>query len=40
MSKRAGATVVEVKANHAAYRSQPEAAVKLIASAAQSTGNK
>jgi len=39
MSKRAGATVVEDKASRAAYRSKPEPAAKLIASAAQSISN-
>jgi len=39
MFKRAGATVVEIKASRAVYRSKPEPAAKLIASAAQSIGN-
>jgi hypothetical protein len=33
MSKRAGATVVEVAASHAVYVSQPEAVAKLIVQA-------
>jgi pimeloyl-ACP methyl ester carboxylesterase len=36
MSKRAGATVTEVKASHAVYVSQPEAVATLIAKAAAS----
>jgi pimeloyl-ACP methyl ester carboxylesterase len=39
MSKRAGATVVEVKGSHAAYVSQPEAVARLITKAAQSVGH-
>jgi pimeloyl-ACP methyl ester carboxylesterase len=35
MSKRAGATVVEVKGSHAVYMSQPEAVAALIAEAAR-----
>jgi len=35
MSKRAGATVVEVKASHAVYASQPEAVASLIQRAAR-----
>jgi len=35
MSKRAGATVVEVKGSHAVYVSQPQAVVTLIESAAK-----
>jgi pimeloyl-ACP methyl ester carboxylesterase len=35
MSKRAGATVVEVKGSHAVYVSQPEAVAALIAKAAR-----
>ena len=34
MSKRAGATVVEVKGSHAVYVSQPKAVAALIAKAA------
>ncbi len=34
MSKRAGATVVEVKGSHAVYVSQPKAVADLIAKAA------
>jgi len=34
MSKRAGSTVVEVKASHAVYVSQPQAVVSLIEKAA------
>jgi len=34
MSKRAGATVVEVKASHAVYVSQPQAVAHLIEKAA------
>ena len=36
MSKRAGATVVEVKGSHAIYVSQPQAVANLIAEAAKS----
>ena len=36
MSKRAGATVIEVKASHAVYVSQPKAVATLIAKAAAS----
>jgi hypothetical protein len=36
MSKRAGATVVEVKGSHAIYVSQPGAVAKLIEEAARS----
>ena len=36
MSKRAGATVVEVKGSHAVYVSQPQAVVTLIENAAKS----
>jgi len=36
MSKRAGATVVEVKGSHAVYVSQPEAVADLIKTAARS----
>ena len=35
MSKRAGATVVEVKGSHAVYVSQPDAVASLIANAAK-----
>jgi pimeloyl-ACP methyl ester carboxylesterase len=35
MSKRAGATVTEVKASHAIYVSQPDAVVELIEQAAK-----
>ena len=35
MSKRAGATVVEVKGSHAIYVSQPEAVATLIEQAAK-----
>jgi len=35
MSKRAGATVVEVKASHSVYVSQPQAVVDLIEKASQ-----
>jgi pimeloyl-ACP methyl ester carboxylesterase len=35
MSKRAGATVVEVKASHSVYLSKPEAVVALITQAAE-----
>lgn len=34
MSKRAGATVVEIKASHAVYVSQPKAVADLIVKAA------
>jgi hypothetical protein len=34
MSKRAGATVVEVKSSHAVYVSQPQAVAHLIEKAA------
>jgi hypothetical protein len=34
MSKRAGATVIEVKGSHAVYVSQPQAVANLIATAA------
>ena len=37
MSKRAGATVVEVKASHAVYMSKPEAVAALIEQAARDT---
>jgi len=40
MSKRAGATVVEVKGSHAVYVSQPQAVAALIESAAQGTAAK
>jgi pimeloyl-ACP methyl ester carboxylesterase len=36
MSKRAGATVVEVSASHAVYVSQPDAVAELITQAARS----
>jgi pimeloyl-ACP methyl ester carboxylesterase len=36
MSRRAGATVVEVKGSHAVYVSQPEAVADLIEQAAKS----
>jgi pimeloyl-ACP methyl ester carboxylesterase len=36
MSKRAGATVIEVKGSHAVYVSQPKAVAALIAKAATS----
>jgi pimeloyl-ACP methyl ester carboxylesterase len=35
MAKRAGSTVVEVKASHAVYASRPQEVAKLIAEAAQ-----
>jgi hypothetical protein len=35
MSKRAGATVVEVKGSHAVYMSQPQAVAHLIEEAAR-----
>jgi len=35
MSKRAGATVVEVKGSHAVYVSQPQAVAHLIEKAAR-----
>ena len=35
MSKRAGATVVEVKGSHAIYVSQPQAVASLIEKAAK-----
>ena len=38
MSKRAGATVVEVRASHSVYVSQPQAVAALIEKAAKSTG--
>jgi pimeloyl-ACP methyl ester carboxylesterase len=38
MSKRAGATVVEVKGSHAVYVSQPQAVAALIEKAAQGAG--
>jgi pimeloyl-ACP methyl ester carboxylesterase len=38
MSKRAGSTVAEVAASHAVYVSQPDAVVRLIASAARAVG--
>ncbi len=38
MSKRAGATVVEVKGSHAIYVSQPAAVAALIERAAKSSG--
>jgi len=34
MSKRAGATVVEISGSHAVYVSQPDAVARLIATAA------
>jgi hypothetical protein len=34
MSKRAGATVVEVKGSHAVYASQPQAVAHLVEKAA------
>lgn len=37
MAKRAGSRVVEVKASHAVYVSQPQAVVKLIEQAAKAT---
>lgn len=37
MSKRAGATVVEVSGSHAVYVSQPDAVADLIAKAAKDT---
>ena len=37
MSKRAGATVVEVSGSHAVYVSQPDAVAGLIAKAADGT---
>ena len=37
MSKRAGATVVEVAGSHAIYVSQPAAVAELIATAAKGT---
>jgi len=36
MSKRAGATVVEVKGSHSVYVSQPKAVADLIVQAARS----
>ena len=38
MSRRAGATVVEVEGSHAIYESQPLAVAKLIKQAAESVG--
>ena len=38
MSKRAGATMVEVKGSHSVYVSQPEAVASLIDKAAKSAG--
>jgi hypothetical protein len=35
MSKRAGATVVEVKASHAVYESQPAAVAQVIEAASR-----
>jgi pimeloyl-ACP methyl ester carboxylesterase len=40
MSKRAGSTVVEVKASHAVYVSQPQAVAALIEKAAQGAAAK
>jgi pimeloyl-ACP methyl ester carboxylesterase len=40
MSKRAGASVVEVKGSHAVYVSQPEAVAELIQKAAKSLSKK
>ena len=40
MSKRAGSTVVEVKASHSVYVSQPQAVAALIEKAARGTGAK
>jgi hypothetical protein len=40
MSKRAAASVVEVKGSHALYVSQPEAAADLVTKAAQSLSTK
>jgi pimeloyl-ACP methyl ester carboxylesterase len=37
MAKRAGSTVVEAKASHAVYVSQPQAVIKLIEQAARGT---
>ena len=39
MSRRAGATVVEVAASHAVYVSQPDAVTRLIADAARGVSN-
>jgi pimeloyl-ACP methyl ester carboxylesterase len=39
MSKRAGATVVEVKGSHAVYVSQPQAVASLIQRAAETVGS-
>jgi hypothetical protein len=38
MSKRAGASVVQVEGSHAVYVSQPKAVAALIAEAAKSIG--
>jgi pimeloyl-ACP methyl ester carboxylesterase len=40
MSKRAGASVVEVKGSHAVYVSQPEAVAELIKKAAKNLSMK
>jgi len=40
MSKRAGATAVEVKGSHAVYVSQPQAVAALIETAAQGAAAK
>ena len=40
MSERAGSTVTEVGASHAVYVSQPDAVVRLIATAAKSVGDR
>jgi pimeloyl-ACP methyl ester carboxylesterase len=39
MSRRVGATVVEVAGSHAVYVSQPKAVASFIAKAAQALGN-
>jgi hypothetical protein len=40
MSKRAGATVAEVRGSHAVYVSQPEAVAAIIKKAAQGVGSR
>jgi len=40
MSQRAGSTITEVAASHAVYVSQPDAVVRLIASAAKAVGDR
>jgi hypothetical protein len=39
MSARAGSTVAEVAASHSVYVSQPDAVVRLIATAATAVGH-